>query len=82
MSKIAFSKEQKAFIVNKIQRYFDDELEQEIGDFDAEFLLDFFSEQMGSYYYNQGLQDAQAALSNQLDNINESIDSLEKPTEF
>ncbi len=82
MAQITFDKAQKDFIVNKIQRYFDKELEQEIGDFDAEFLLDFFSEQVGSYYYNQGLRDAQTALAVQIDSITESIDSLEKPTEF
>jgi uncharacterized protein (DUF2164 family) len=82
MADINFNKEQKAHIVNKLQRYFEDELDQEIGDFDAEFLLDFFSTQVGKYYYNQGLNDAQAALSAQLDNLNESIEVLEKPTEF
>ena len=82
MAQITFDNAQKAFIVSKIQRYFDNELEQEIGDFDAEFLLDFFSEQVGSYYYNQGLRDAQTALAVQHDTITESIDSLEKPTEF
>jgi uncharacterized protein (DUF2164 family) len=82
MAQITFGKEQKAFIVSKIQKYFDNEMDQEIGDFEAEFLLDFFSEQMGSYYYNQGLRDAQAALSAQVDNITDSIDALEKPTEF
>ena len=82
MAEISFGKEQKAFIVSKIQRYFDREMHQEIGEFEAEFLLDFFSEQMGSYYYNEGLRDAQAALSAQVDNITESMDALEKPTEF
>jgi uncharacterized protein (DUF2164 family) len=81
MATINFSKEQKTFIVSKIQRYFDNEMEHGIGEFEAEFLLDFFSENMGSYYYNQGLRDAQTALSAQLDNINESIDMLEKDTE-
>jgi uncharacterized protein (DUF2164 family) len=82
MAKISFNKEQKTFIVSKIQRYFDSEMSQEIGEFEAEFLLDFFSEQMGSYYYNEGLRDAQAILSAQIDNINESIDTLELSTEF
>jgi uncharacterized protein (DUF2164 family) len=29
-----------------------DELEIEVGGFDAEFLLDFFAEQVGCFYYN------------------------------
>ena len=52
MSAIEFSKDEKAVIVGKIQRYFSAELNQDIGQFDAEFLLDFFSEDIGSYYYN------------------------------
>lgn len=82
MAQITFDKQQKAQLVEKIQQYFEQSLDQEIGEFDAEFLLDFFSEQMGSHYYNQGLLDAQAAVAIQLDNINESIDSLIKDTEF
>ncbi|MFT5163964.1 MAG: hypothetical protein ACI9FJ_002561 [Alteromonadaceae bacterium] len=80
MTKIKLSPQQKNAIVNKIQRYFARELDQDIGDFDAEFLLDFFSENVGGYYYNQGLYDAQTVLAAQLDNINEAIDVLEKET--
>ena len=48
----------KAEIVSKIQKYFTEELRHEIGGFEAEFLLDFFSHQVGNYFYNQGLADA------------------------
>ncbi len=82
MSKIEFSKEEKAVINRKIQLYFKEELDQEIGQFDAEFLLDFFSEQIGPYYYNRGLYDAQAVLENRLEDINQAIYEIEKPTEF
>jgi uncharacterized protein (DUF2164 family) len=81
MSEIKFNPLQKAEIVAKIQQYFGRELDQDIGDFDAEFLLDFFSDNIGGYFYNQGLLDAQAALAIQIDNINEAIDVLEKPTD-
>lgn len=58
MSTIEFSSEQNNIIVQKIQNYFEKELDQELGQFDAEFLLDFFSKEVGAYYYNQDLQDA------------------------
>lgn len=58
MSEITFSKEQQALLVQKLQRYFMRELDQEIGGFDAQFLLDFISKEFGSYYYNLGLSDA------------------------
>lgn len=82
MSKIEFSKTEKETIVRKIQLYFKEELEQDIGQFDAEFLLDFFSEEVGPYYYNRGLYDARTILENRLEDITEAIYEIEKPTEF
>ncbi|WP_293266492.1 DUF2164 domain-containing protein [Neptunomonas sp.] len=79
MSKIKFSSEQKNVIVQKIQHYFHDELDQEMGQFDAEFLLDFFSKEVGAYYYNQGLHDAQAMIEKQLESITDAIYEIEKP---
>jgi uncharacterized protein (DUF2164 family) len=82
MSIIEFSNDEKALLVQKIKTYFRDKLEQEIGQFDAEFLLDFFSEEIGPYYYNRGIQDARAVLESRLDNIDEALYEIEKPTEF
>ena len=78
MSDITFTRAQKDSLVQKLQRYMDDELEVELGQFDAEFLLDFISREMGNVYYNQGLYDAQAVLSDKLDSIAEHILALEK----
>ena len=82
MSELKFSKEEKEIIRSKIQFYFREELNQEIGQFDAEFLLDFFSAEVGAYYYNRGLYDAQAILEKKMDTITEAIYELERPTEF
>jgi uncharacterized protein (DUF2164 family) len=78
MKEIEFSPAEKTEIVGHIQHYFDTELDQEIGSLGAELLLDFFSKQIGSYYYNRGLYDAQALLVSKLDEITESIYTLEK----
>jgi uncharacterized protein (DUF2164 family) len=82
MESIQFSSEEKALIVRKIQLYFSEELQQKIGGFDAEFLLDFFAREIGVYFYNRGLYDAQAALAAKLDDIQDAIHQLEKPTDF
>jgi uncharacterized protein (DUF2164 family) len=82
MSAIEFSKDEKEIIVRKIQLYFKEELDQEIGGFDAQFLLDFFAEEVGAYFYNRGLNDAQAILEKRLETLSEAIYELEKPTEF
>ena len=82
MSQIEFSKAEQEIIVRKLQRYFKEELAQDIGQFDAEFLLDFFSKEIGPYYFNRGLQDARSVLTNRLEEITEAIYEIEKPTEF
>ena len=82
MSKIEFTKDEKAVIVGKIKLYFHEELKQEIGSFDAEFLLGFFTEEIGAYFYNRGLYDARAVLEQRLESIDEAIYEIEKPTEF
>lgn len=82
MAGIEFSKEEKAIVVRKIQLYFKEELDREIGQFDAEFLLDFFAEELGAYFYNRGLYDAQAILEQRLESVAEAIYELERPTDF
>jgi uncharacterized protein (DUF2164 family) len=82
MAEISFTREERDVICRKIQLYFKEELEREIGQFDAGFLLDFFAEEIGAYFYNRGLYDAQAVLESRLENIAEAIYEIEKPTEF
>jgi len=79
---IKFSKDEKEHIIRKIQLYFSEELEQAIGQFDAEFLLDFCSEEVGAYYYNRGLFDAQTILESKMEIIADAICELEKPTDL
>lgn len=82
MSKIEFSQKEKESLVLKIQNYFDKELAQELEQFDAEFLIDFISNEMGAYYYNKGLGDAQIVLASKIDTISEAISEIEQPTDY
>ncbi len=79
MSPIQFSPAEKSLLIDKLQRYFIKELDQELGQFDADFLLDFFTTELGAIYYNQGLFDAQALMSEKLELISEQIVELELP---
>lgn len=79
---IEFSAEEKAVIGKKIQRYFSEELDQDLGQFEAEFLLDFFSKEIGAFYYNRGLYDAQTVLENRFEDLKDSLYEIEKPTAF
>lgn len=82
MTDIQFSEDEKAVLVRKIQLYFSEELKQSLGRFDAEFLLDFFTGEVGAYFYNRGLYDAQAILAARVDDLQDAIYQLERPTEF
>ena len=76
---IKLSKENKEEIVSRIKTYFREELDQEIGGFDAEFLLDFFAKEVGCYFYNQALLDVHALLEKQMESMTDTIYALEKP---
>jgi len=78
MKKIEFTREEETAIVQHIQNYFSEELEQEIGQMGAKLLLDFFSEKIGTHYYNRGLYDAQAVFMSKLDDISDAIYAIEK----
>ncbi|WP_285163005.1 DUF2164 domain-containing protein [Shewanella goraebulensis] len=78
MSKIEFTAEQREMMVHKIQTYFEDELDQDLGQFDAEFLLDFFASNIGAHFYNRGLHDARAIFEARIETIDEDIYGIEK----
>lgn len=82
MSTIEFSKDEKAILIKKLQLYFKEELDNEIGQFDTQFLLDYISEEIGAYYYNRGLYDAQSVFDSRIDTITEAIFDIELATEF
>ena len=78
MENIKFSKEHQQEIAQKLQKYFDKNFDYELGQFDAGFLLDFMRENIGIYFYNQGVFDSQAILSKRIDDIQDAILQLEK----
>jgi uncharacterized protein (DUF2164 family) len=80
MNEIKFTSAQKELLIHKLQQYFSNELEQDLAQFDADFLLDFFTKEMGNHFYNQGIYDAQKLLAEKLDYITDEMFQLEKPT--
>ena len=40
------------------------------------------SQELGAYFYNRGLYDAQAVLASRIDDVQDSIFQLEQKTEF
>jgi len=78
MKKILLPKEEKAAAIIRIRQYFADELDQTIGVLPAEFLLEFFANEIGPLFYNHGLRDAHAALTRQMEDFGEAIYLLER----
>ena len=80
MALFTFSKPEKEAISQKIQEYFQNELDQEIGNLQAGLLLTFIAEEVGPFFYNKGVRDSQVALSKRIDELTEALDALQKPT--
>ena len=79
MGRIKFSEKRQLEITSKIQEYMNRELDMEIGRFDAEFFLEFISEEIGKYFYNEGLKDALAIVEERLEGIADAIYEKEIP---
>ncbi len=82
MRKIECSDDEKKILTDKIRDFMREEHDQDLGRFGAEFLLEFFSREIGPYYYNQGLYDARTVLMSKIEDVTESIYQIEHPTEF
>ncbi|MBW2282545.1 MAG: DUF2164 domain-containing protein [Deltaproteobacteria bacterium] len=59
---IEFERDVVKAIVPSIQRYFSEKLDSQIGNLDAEFLLEFFLKEAGPLIYNRAIREAQAVL--------------------
>jgi|TARA_Y100000294_G_scaffold26377_1_gene22309 uncharacterized protein (DUF2164 family) len=77
---IKISKNNKEKITQKLQEWFRENLDREIGNLDAEFLLDFFTEYIGGFYYNQALADVHSLIYEKTESLADSIYDLTKPT--
>lgn len=81
MAEVEFSRGETDNLVAKIKRYFADELDQEIGGFEAEFLIEFIAREIGPYFYNRGLADAHALFTEKSEEIGYLVQELEQPTD-
>ena len=79
MSEFALTPEQLAEVVPRLQRYFDEELDRELGRFEAEFLLEFIAKQVGAQFYNAAIRDAEEKFRAHVETVIEAVSLLEKP---
>jgi uncharacterized protein (DUF2164 family) len=79
---INISRKNKDKIIQDLQEWFQENLGQEIGNLDAEFLTDFFTENVGGLYYNQALKDVHTLIYEKTESLADSIYNLTKDTSF
>ena len=77
MSEVQLQPAEKDEAIKQLQTYLQEELQLEIGAFDAGFLLEFFVEHIAYRYYNQGLAAALAAMSTKLEEASDMVYELE-----
>ncbi|MEN8254052.1 MAG: DUF2164 domain-containing protein [Verrucomicrobiota bacterium] len=67
---IDYSKEEKESAIRSIQRFFEEEMETDIGELQATFLLDFFAKELAPLAYNQGVDDAKNYMMLKMEDVN------------
>lgn len=69
---IELKKETKEKLISSIKRYFDEELDEPIGDLKATLFLEFCLKEVGSCVYNQAIKDAQTYFSEKVTSLDET----------
>ncbi|WP_379968061.1 DUF2164 domain-containing protein [Ectobacillus sp. sgz5001026] len=73
-------KEERQQMVTNLQNYFQEKQWSEIGNLEAEQLLSFIMDDVSPYIYNAALQDARKLIIERMENVEEDLYTLEKPT--
>ena len=69
MKDIELSKEMRQDLIKMLQKFFWDEREEMISDFQATTILDFIINSIGPVIYNQALTDAHALMVNRVEDL-------------
>ena len=80
--KIKLTQEEKKKVIPLIQRYYEEEKGEKIGNLAAEFLLDFFVKEIGPIIYNHAISDARKNLTEKMSDIEYWFHELEKPVSW
>ena len=78
MKPIVFSREERADITARLRTWFRDELETDLDALPAEMLLDFLGREIGPFFYNRAVYDAQSVVAKKAEDINEALAGLER----
>jgi uncharacterized protein (DUF2164 family) len=79
MTNIEISKQTRADAIASIQRYFEENMTEPIGDLPAGLLLNFILEEIGPAIYNRAIRDAQARLQQRVSDLDGELYADEFP---
>jgi uncharacterized protein (DUF2164 family) len=77
--RIRLTDERRELLLRSIKQYYAEELDEEISDFRAGELLDFFVRELGPPVYNQAVQDVLAFLQEKLSDLEGDLYEPEEP---
>ena len=66
---IELNKQETDGIIHSLQRYFREDLEQDISEMQARFLLNYVLKEIAPFAYNKGVKDAEAFLLSKLEDL-------------
>jgi uncharacterized protein (DUF2164 family) len=66
---IELSKPETQEVIASLQRYFRDELDQEISEMRARFLLDYILQEIAPFAYNRGVKDAETFFRSKIEDL-------------
>lgn len=66
---IELTKEEVAAVIPSLQRYAREELETELSEMRAKFLLEYILKEVGPFAYNRGVADAEAYLRARVEDL-------------
>jgi uncharacterized protein (DUF2164 family) len=64
--RIRLADERRARLLHAVKEYFDENFDEDLSEFRAEALIDFFVGQLGPAVYNQGVRDACSRIQEKL----------------
>ncbi|HXI84747.1 MAG TPA: DUF2164 domain-containing protein [Verrucomicrobiae bacterium] len=66
---IELTKEEVADVIPSLRRYFKEELELEISEMRAKFLLSYFLKEIAPFAYNKGVKDAETYFRGRVEDL-------------
>ncbi len=70
---IEVSKQERTAAIASLQRYFEENLTEPIGDLPAGLLLNFFLEEIGPLVYNRAVSDVQSHMQQRVADLNGEV---------